>query len=166
MVWNFINCVNAFTTLKHSLSIAFNKRVPFSYYYVKKIVDQKEYSVSSYYKTTWLTEKEKSIAVRLIGPSSFNGTGRVEVFYNGQWGTICDDYWDINDAMVVCRQIFGLPYAVRALYGYHVPDGTGQIWLDNVRCTGNEKSLINCSHSGWGNHNCRHYQDAGVECSS
>jgi hypothetical protein len=107
---------------------------------------------------------EKSIAVRLIGPSSSNGTGRVEVFYNGQWGTICHDYWNINIAKVVCRQV-GFPYVARALYGYQVPDGTGKIWLDNVICTGNEQSLINCSHNGWGNHNCGHYQDAGVECS-
>jgi hypothetical protein len=108
---------------------------------------------------------EKSIAVRLLGPSSFNGTGRVEVFYNGQWGTICHDYWDINDARVVCRQL-GYPHgALRALQGYQVPDGTGQIWLDNVRCTGSEQSLIDCSHNGWGSHNCRHYQDAGVQCS-
>ncbi|CAB4032405.1 deleted in malignant brain tumors 1 -like, partial, partial [Paramuricea clavata] len=107
----------------------------------------------------------KLIAVRLIGPSAFNGTGRVEVYYIGRWGTICHNYWDINDARVVCRQL-GYPYVVRFLWGYQVPDGTGQIWLDNVRCNGNEQSLINCSHNGWGNNNCGHHQDAGVECSS
>ncbi len=75
------------------------------------------------------------VSVRLQGPSSSNGTGRVEVFYNGRWGTICHDYWDINDARVVCRQL-GYLNPVRALRGYDVPDGIGQIWLDNVRCTG------------------------------
>jgi deleted-in-malignant-brain-tumors protein 1 len=89
----------------------------------------------------------------------------VEVFYNGQWGTICDDFWSINDARVACRQL-GYLYAVRALPSYLVPDGTGQIWLDNVACSGREQNLTSCNHNGWGVHNCRHYNDAGVECSS
>ncbi|CAB4041080.1 deleted in malignant brain tumors 1 -like [Paramuricea clavata] len=110
-------------------------------------------------------ECSSGVPVRLQGPSSSNGTGRVEVFYNGRWGTICDNYWDINDARVVCRQL-GYQYTVRALRGNQVPDGTGQIWLSSVRCTGSEENLISCSHSGWGNHYCGHHQDAGVECSA
>ena len=103
------------------------------------------------------------VSVRLQGPSSSNGAGRVEVFYNGRWGTVCDDGWDINDATVVCRQLGFIP-AVRALQGSNVPDGTGQIWLDDVSCTGLEQNLINCSHKGWGVYNCAHSEDAGVEC--
>ena len=105
------------------------------------------------------------IPLRLQGPISANGTGRVEIFYNGEWGTICDNGWDINDARVVCRQL-GYLSAVRALQGRYVPDGTGKIWLNYVDCTGNEQNLANCSHGGWGRHNCRHQYDAGVQCSS
>ena len=99
------------------------------------------------------------------GPSSRNGTGRVEIFYKGRWGTICHDGWDINDAKVACREL-GYEDAARALSGNHVPDGTGPIWLDDVACNGDELSLTNCSHRGWEVHNCWHYRDAGVECSS
>lgn len=105
------------------------------------------------------------VSVRLKGPQSANGTGRVEIFIGKKWGTVCDDAWDLRDASVVCRQL-GYLNAVRALHGNKTPHGTGQIWLDDVKCTGNEESLSNCVHIGLGNHNCGHSEDAGVECSS
>ena len=42
--------------------------------------------------------------------------------------------------------------------------GTGSIHLDNVHCIGTENSLLDCPHNGIGNHNCGHYEDAGVKC--
>ena len=99
--------------------------------------------------------------VRLVG--SLN-EGRVEVFYNNTWGTVCDDSWDIKDARVVCHQL-GFPDAEEAYRGDSFPPGTGEIWLDNVACTGNESSISQCSHRGWGNDDCDHDEDAGVRCS-
>ena len=103
--------------------------------------------------------------LRLQGPSSANGTGRIEIFYNGLWGTICDDGWGLRDAKVACRQL-GYPDAVRSLPGGQVPSGTGPIWLSYVRCTGQEPNITSCYHNEWGNNFCSHFEDAGVECSA
>jgi hypothetical protein len=105
------------------------------------------------------------VDLRLQGPSSEHGTGRVEVFYKGQWGTVCDDNWDLDDARVVCRQL-GYKYAIRPIQSGRASFGVGPIWLDDVSCTGNEESLRFCSHRGWGIENCKHSEDAGVECSN
>ena len=101
--------------------------------------------------------------VRLVG-SSFHAEGRVEIYHLGSWGTICDDYFGIEEANVVCRQ---LSYSLGAQYWYHNAHfgmGNGSIWLDDVNCVGNETKLINCKHGGWNNHNCHHFEDVGVIC--
>lgn len=94
--------------------------------------------------------------------------GRVEVCLHGRWGTVCDDNWDSTDATVVCRQLNyltneGIAYAVqRAAFG----PGSGLIFLDEVRCNGNETTLLGCRASDAGNHNCLPTEDAGVICPS
>ena len=100
----------------------------------------------------------------LIG-GSWPGEGRVEIYYNDTWGTVCDDLWDINDARVVCRQL-GYSSAVSAPQNARFGQGSGKIWLDNVQCQGDESSIVNCRRSPWGVHNCGHSEDASVICSS
>ena len=89
--------------------------------------------------------------------------GRVEIFYNGTWGTVCDDSWDLRDAVVVCRQL-GYPSALTAVGKASFGPGIGTIWLDNVECRGSESSIDMCQHNGWGDHNCVHDKDASVVC--
>ncbi|XP_046894403.1 uncharacterized protein LOC124479619 [Hypomesus transpacificus] len=96
-----------------------------------------------------------------------NGTGhcsgRVEVYYNNEWGTVCDDSWYLKDAEVVCRQL-GCGRALSAPGNAHFGRGSGKIWLDDVGCSGGENSLTQCSHDGYGKHNCKPEEDAGVVC--
>ena len=102
------------------------------------------------------------IAVRLVGGSSYN-EGRVEVNYNGEWGTVCDDGWDDTDAGVVCRQL-GFGSSGTAIGSAGFGQGSGSIWLSNVTCTGQESILPSCGHLGVTINSCNHSGDAGVTC--
>ncbi|XP_078577727.1 macrophage scavenger receptor types I and II-like [Branchiostoma floridae x Branchiostoma japonicum] len=103
------------------------------------------------------------VDIRLVGGSS-SSEGRVEVYHDGQWGTVCDDYFGMNEANVVCRQLgYGGATEVRPEAAFGA--GSGPIWLDNLACEGSETSIEHCSHLGWGTHVCHHGEDVGVVCS-
>lgn len=121
--------------------------------------------------------------MRLAGGSTFL-EGRVELCFNGDWGTVCDDEWTEEEASVVCNQlghssegIVLLAIAIanhnaivlvligaEALIGIEAEfgAGTGTIFLDDLLCTGNENNLFECVRDT----DCVHSEDAGVICQS
>ena len=101
--------------------------------------------------------------VRLVGGQN-QDEGLVEVFYNGDWGTVCDDDWDIDDAYVVCRQLGYSGRTVDAYSDAQFGEGCGIIWLDDVQCNGSESNLFDCPNNGPGIHNCSHSEDASITC--
>ena len=127
----------------------------------------------------------KEHALRLLGVGKKEGL--LQIFHEGQWGTICDDNWDMRDAHVACRQLgFGeaqdpllrsydgdtysyeqarqytYPTFAQTLTQHRSPDIP--IWMDNVRCLGTEARLVDCAFAGWGLANCGHYEDVAIRC--
>ena len=99
--------------------------------------------------------------IRLVGGTGEH-EGRLEVYKQDKWGTVCDDHFDIKDGHVACKQMGFSGAKSIEKFG----DGSGSIHLDDLKCIGNEKDLFDCPHSGIGAHNCDHSEDVGVVCTS
>jgi len=101
--------------------------------------------------------------VRLVGGNN-SCAGRVEVLHRDQWGTVCDDYWGLPNTAVVCREL-GCGNSSNTMRAAHFGPGSGQIWMDEVVCSGSESSIFNCSQLEMGKSDCEHSEDVGVICS-
>jgi len=132
-------------------------------------------------KDTQLTSKDASLSSR-IGKLEYaknyvvinqgNGDGNVrirasgllEVYHNGEWGTVCDDNWGYNDAQVVCKQIGksgGYPFG--NTWGSN-SDSSLPTLLDDVSCSGHESKITYCSHVDKDKENCSHNEDVHIRC--
>ncbi|KAK9975796.1 hypothetical protein ABG768_021029, partial [Culter alburnus] len=90
-------------------------------------------------------------------------SGRLEVYHNAVWGSVCDDLWDISDAQVVCRQL-GCGAALRADGNSVFGAGEGVVWLNRVECRGNEIHLWDCPLSLKKHTDCSNKDHAGLTC--
>ncbi|KAK3544559.1 hypothetical protein QTP86_016936, partial [Hemibagrus guttatus] len=101
----------------------------------------------------------KHWSLRLSGGKG-SCSGRLEVYHNSTWGSVCDDQWNIRNAQVVCRQL-GCGSALSADRKVSSGSGEGTIWLNRVKCRGDEIHLWDCHHSLKKHTDCSH---AGVTC--
>ncbi|XP_034556229.1 HHIP-like protein 1 [Notolabrus celidotus] len=104
-------------------------------------------------------------SVRLVSPDGLSDRGRIEIFFRGEWGTVCDDLFNSKAGTVVCRQLgFKTALAVMKRAALGEADRSVRILLDDVECEGEEGSLLQCKRSRVGKHNCTHGEDVGVIC--
>ena len=112
---------------------------------------------------------QEPVHVRLRGGSKPN-EGYVEIkapSANNTWGGVCDDGIGKPEADVICRML-GYPQGSETAWMgprskrnvHSFGHGSGRILLDNLDCTGNEDSVVQCKHLPWGDHNCK---DAGAK---
>ncbi|CAB4031248.1 Deleted in malignant brain tumors 1, partial [Paramuricea clavata] len=130
---------------------------------VRCVFQQASYYVLCQMSTGATFSAKSDLNIRLANTKS-NKTGRLEIFHPSfGWGTVCDDEWDDTDSRVVCRQLgfSGVNATGKKAYG---GQGTGSILFDDVKCTGDESFIWDCSHRGWNVHNCDHSKDVGVDC--
>ena len=108
-------------------------------------------------------DSSDKFSLRLIGGD--NSSGRVEVFYNNEWGTICNDDFDLTDGLVICR-LLGFVNVLRLPHWSEFGRGYGPIWVDELECIGNETSIGECQANEWGEHDCSHFEDVSLHCTS
>lgn len=104
-------------------------------------------------------------SIRLVSGAGFGrNEGRLEVYHGYQWKSVCDDYWDWEESDVACKSLGYSLGAQNYYHGAHYGQGHGSILLDDVQCTGRERSLLHCRHQGIHLHNCGHHEDIGIKC--
>ncbi len=101
--------------------------------------------------------------IRLVNSGGLKTEGRVEIYHSGIWGTVCDDQFSDEEAKVICRQL-GFQSYIKATHRAHFGEGEGRIWMDGLKCRSDEEKLSECRFNGWGINDCKHKEDAGVEC--
>ena len=73
------------------------------------------------------------------------GNGRLEVNLDGRWGLVCGDNFDMRDAHVVCKQL-GYSEEATINTANRIDDDNTPFLMGNVRCTGVEDDLFDCSY--------------------
>ncbi|CAI8007779.1 Soluble scavenger receptor cysteine-rich domain-containing protein SSC5D [Geodia barretti] len=84
----------------------------------------------------------------------------------GRWRAVCDDGWDMNATMVVCREHGMLTEETVPIRRRYQSRNVSLVhyWLDDIQCNGDEESLLDCQHAALGSHDCGYNDRASVAC--
>ena len=89
--------------------------------------------------------------------------GRLEIYYQGVWRSVCTQHWTFKEAHVACRMM-GYHSALYAETIYGSFDR--QVGIQDLRCKGSEKDLVGCRNNGWNLQGCQDKMYAAAICSS
>lgn len=90
--------------------------------------------------------------------------GRVQIYYQSEWGAVCSNRWDFQDGRVACRQLGFVDLARATDNEFGNIEANERVWLDELNCTGQEHSLHKCPSSGFYKATCYEDRPAGVVC--
>ncbi|XP_025100430.1 scavenger receptor cysteine-rich type 1 protein M130-like isoform X2 [Pomacea canaliculata] len=107
-------------------------------------------------------ETTQQFRARVVGGTA--EAGRLEIFYDGIWNTVCDYGFGQEEALVACRMLGINSTTAVAVGSAKYGEGSGHVLFSDLQCVGNETSLEQCQHSGLYRHDCEHSEDVGVMC--
>ena len=130
--------------------------------------------------TTRIWNNPYSGQIRLQG-GIYSSYGRLEVYCNGRWGTVCDDSFGSTDARVACRQLgysdyytytgnllvkpIKLEKFIIHVIIYSAGSSSQPIWLDRVSCSSSYSCLASCESCPSSEyHDCSHSEDVALGC--
>ena len=103
-------------------------------------------------------------SIRLTGGVSDN-EGRLEVFFDGEWGSVCNRNWGRWSGTVACKDLgYESLVKVTGTSQYNSAENT-PIWLNGVQCAKYDKRIRDCVHEPVGYQPCSHDEDVGLICS-
>lgn len=89
--------------------------------------------------------------LRIALDDSSDTKGRIDVFYGGEWGAVCDDNFRMNEAKTACVQ---LGYDTANGFTHYIASGPSKYLLDEVQCNPSHARIQDCDHNPWGDHDC------------
>lgn len=103
----------------------------------------------------------------MAGGGKSKNEGRLEVYFNGEWGSVCNRNWGSWSGVIACKDLgfVGLAKVTTASHYTYLGSEDSPIWLEGVRCSESHSRIRDCPHEPFGYQPCSHDDDVGLVCS-